>query len=453
MGEIFRINGALADNHEPVPHPDHYGADAPHPPIEMNGSAARYHAPPDEFDDFDDYDDPGEGDPAPSQGGEMDDDIPEDVLDEIAARMADQSRTPFKIIDADELLSTVAPAREWLVPHLIPMGDVTLVAGDGGTGKSTLGLQLATACIWGGRWLDRETKCRPALYLSAEDDARELHYRLARIAQHQAARSLAGLTLIDLAGNDAVLARFDRDGTLRATPLFEMIERLGAEIGIGCLILDAAADVFGGDENNRSQVRAFIRVLRGLALRLNAAIVLIAHPSVDGLRSGRGYSGSTHWNNGVRSRLSLSEAPSGDGEASDPDLRILTLAKANRARRGAQIEVRWDDGRFVLNGGATASPDGLSASRLAAATDDELFLALLTKLTAQGRPVSPNRSPSYAPTVFAKHPDAGGVSKARFERAMERLFGAKKIRVDQSGPASRRYSCIALIVEGGDAGE
>ena len=60
---------------------------------------------------------------------------------------------------------------------------------------------------------------------------------------------------------------------------------------------------------------------------LNAAVIILAHPSVDGIKTGRGYSGSTHWNNAVRSRLYFTTGPqTKDEEAgppSDPDTRLL----------------------------------------------------------------------------------------------------------------------------------
>jgi hypothetical protein len=91
---------------------------------------------------------------------------------------------------------------------------------------------------------------------------------------------------------------------------------------------------------------------------------------VDGIRSGRGYSGSTHWNNAARSRWIFTTPVGEDGKEKDPDLRLLELAKANRARRGQKIE---------LPGVSTGAND-LHA--------EQSFLELLDKLGAQGRRVT-----------------------------------------------------------------
>jgi hypothetical protein len=54
--------------------------------------------------------------------------------------------------------------------------------------------------------------------------------------------------------------------------------------------------------------------------------------------------------------------------------------------------------------------------------------------------VSPSRSPTYAPTQFAKHPEAlkAKVSSDAFEAAMERLFATAKIKVVTDGRASKQ---------------
>ncbi len=83
-----------------------------------------------------------------------------------------------------------------------------------------------------------------------------------------------------------MLAAPERDGVLRSTPLLHSVEvwvrRLKAEL----LVLDAAADLYGGEENSRAQVRTFIQLLRGIALRNDCAILLLSHPSVDGMKTG-----------------------------------------------------------------------------------------------------------------------------------------------------------------------
>jgi hypothetical protein len=72
---------------------------------------------------------------------------------------------------------------------------------------------------------------------------------------------------------------------------------------------------------------------------------------------------------------------------------------------------------------------------------DALFLKLLTALCAQGRALSPNPSPAYAPRVFETHADAGGTKAKAF--ANYRLLAADMIHVAESDPPSKRRSQLA----------
>ncbi|MDZ7907130.1 MAG: AAA family ATPase [Gemmobacter sp.] len=117
------------------------------------------------------------------------------------------------------------PERQWLVPELVPCRSVTLLYGDGGTGKSLLALQLAACVATGRRWLGRDTAAGKAVFLSAEDEKDELHRRLADIARHEAIElaDMDKLTLRSLAGEDAILAR--QEGP--SAPLAELCLNLG----------------------------------------------------------------------------------------------------------------------------------------------------------------------------------------------------------------------------------
>ena len=194
------------------------------------------------------------------------------------------AETPYKrlaVHEAEDLLSQPRPHLEWLVEGWLPANDVTLLGADGGTGKTTLGLQLGHSCLIGAsHWLERPIKSGPALYLSAEEPLKELQRRLGEVADRVAGgcQSPKQFGLISCADQDAVLAHFDRTGTIQPTLLYRDLREQVLDRGVRFLGLDAAADVFGGNENDRGQVRTFVRLLRGLALEAGCAILLLAHP-------------------------------------------------------------------------------------------------------------------------------------------------------------------------------
>jgi RecA-family ATPase len=355
--------------------------------------------------------------------------------------LEDAAPRASRFFPASEWSGKSVPPREWLVRDLVPSRTVTLLGGDGGTGKSLLALQLAYAVATGGAWLGRRVAGGGALFISAEDDEAELHRRLADVVQASGGSfdDLDRLTLRSLAGEDALLAMLDRiGGVLLASALFREIEKRIAEENPAVAIFDTLADLFPGNENDRAQARQFVGLLRGLAIRRHCAVLLLAHPSLSGLNSGTGTSGSTAWNNSVRSRLYLERVVQ-DGYEANPDARILRTMKANHARTGGEISVTWRDGVFV----ADAQETGLD--RMAAtAKAERVFLRLLGVLTAQGRRVNTGGGQTYAPSVFASHPEAEGVSKRAFRSAMEALLASGKITVAEDGPPSKRRQFLTL---------
>ncbi|MEM6410693.1 MAG: AAA family ATPase [Pseudomonadota bacterium] len=329
------------------------------------------------------------------------------------------------------------PPRTWVVPDLIPSRTVTLLGGDGGTGKSLIALQLAVAVASGAPWLGLSAVDGPALFMSAEDDVDELHRRLHAIctADGIGMSTLDDLTVRSLAGHDALLVVEYERSLHPAETLRELRDVLGRERP-ALVCLDTLADLYPSNENDRAKVRQFTSILRGLALEFDCAIVLLAHPSLTGLNSGSGLSGSTAWNNSVRSRLYL-ERVAEDGVELDHDLRRLTNKKSNHGRLGIELILRYSGGVFV----AETDQGGLDRAA-SQAKADRVFLKLLDEFTVQGRKVNHAGGSTYAPKVFAEHPGSERMTKRTLAAAMNRLLAAEHIRVEVEGPPSKKRSFL-----------
>ncbi len=89
---------------------------------------------------------------------------------------------PFSVVSALE--GVLVPERRWLVRDWIPQGQVTLLGGDGGVGKSLLAQQLMTALALGRDWLGLPVMPRKVFGLFCEDDEDELHRRQELINVH-----------------------------------------------------------------------------------------------------------------------------------------------------------------------------------------------------------------------------------------------------------------------------
>ena len=179
------------------------------------------------------------------------------------------------------------PPRDWTVRDMIPARTVTILSGDGAAGKTTIALQLCAARALKQMWLGTLPMPGRSLYLSAEDDADELHRRFDQIRTHYGAQfsELSDVRLIDLVGKDAVLDVPTRNGTIRPTRLYSSIMEQVCTFGASLLVVDAVADAFGGNENDRAQVRQFVNLLRRLG-REHACTILALAPAAP-LRCGR----------------------------------------------------------------------------------------------------------------------------------------------------------------------
>jgi hypothetical protein len=336
--------------------------------------------------------------------------------------------TPPPIWDLDQLLTEGPPPEpSWLVLGLVPADNVTLISGDGGLGKSNLIMQLAHCVRGGGFWMGRQCKKGAVIYVSAEETRREMHYRFARIAKRIV---LTGkdpdfqIKLVGLAEEEDTDVAMIEDGRVVGTPLMDWIEKQVAEIEAVLLVLDAAADVHGNiNEILRRDVRGFIALLRRrFAHKHGCAVVLIAHPSVDGLKTGRGTSGSTHWRNSVRAVGLLEE----NGE--DDETRIFRWPKINNGPRNLAFVLRWSDGVFAIDDPNSAAAREVKTRHMT------IFRDLFKRCNEDNRTLSDSKNAAnYAPKVMMEMAKAEGMKEVKLnelEEAMQGLlFGTKELRV------------------------
>jgi RecA-family ATPase len=324
-----------------------------------------------------------------------------------------------------ELMATEPTPRRWLVNTVIPMAQVTLLSGDGGVGKSLLAIQLAISAASGCPWFgalavdqmvsaSRWFRLNGALVVACEDDAGELHRRVKAIGRSRGLEPsrLRGLALIPMAGEDARLISTDRQGVQTPTDFWQRVCHRVRLTRPKLMVLDTASHLFSGNENVRSEVTSFVQMLQGLAQDVGCAIVLLSHPSVAGMASGTGLSGSTGWNNSVRSRLYLKR----DGD--DPEVRILEQVKSNYGAVGESWRLVWREG-VLHQQDASSGPSNQERDH------DRVTLQCVENLNAQARRTSQFRFAGVASGMV----EAGKLSKRHLNAALERLLASGAVEI------------------------
>jgi hypothetical protein len=257
------------------------------------------------------------------------------------------------------LFSDTPPDREWIVPGWIAHGEVNSLYGGGATGKSLLAFQLCYSCAIGALWLGLETRRGSSLFVSCEDDWDELNRREVKIRAAMGVvlrAQIAGVHVWDRYGRENLLVAADVAGRLHPTNFLERVRLQVERLKPDLLILDTLADMFGGNEIDRAQVNGFVKTFLGGVIREQKAtghklaVLILAHPSVSGQTSGSGLSGSTAWDNAVRSRLYLTKDQDGSS-----DVRTLSRSKANyTGGDDGTLALIWQDGWFSRLGESDA---------------------------------------------------------------------------------------------------
>ena len=334
------------------------------------------------------------------------------------------------------------PERKWAIRDRVPLNQAGLFSGEGGTGKSIIELTKNVAHVAGRDWCGSLPEPGPAFYIGAEDEEDELWRRLAAIAEHYKVTFSelidGGLKVLCLLGQDATLcAPTGKSGKVEVTALYHQLYEAAGDIKPKNISIDTLSRAFAGNEIDRVQVYAFANHMQALAMAAGGSVTVLSHPSLAGINSGSGISGSTAWHGAFRFRQYLKGVKAETGEQPDTDIRQLEFKKNQYGPMSEPVVLRYQRGLFLPEAGMSSLD---RAARGQAA--EETFLALLARYEREGRNVNDRPTANgYAPAAFSKEKEAkaAGLRRSDLDDAMRRLFEAGKIHVEHYGPPSRRH--------------
>lgn len=367
---------------------------------------------------------------------------------------------PDHVVDANKMVGDLVPMdwgalqhtkpepAQWRYEGWLPEGTVTLLAANGGVGKSNVSLQLGVAMAHGVSLFGIPTAESRVLILSGEDEARTVHFRVSNICADMGVdiSTLAGrMAVYDLTKVDCVLWK-DGAPTERMQWLADVVVSMRANV----VIIDNASDVFAANENDRTEVRGFMRCLNLIAGETRAAVMLLAHVDKASARGGAGldtnttFSGSTAWNNSARSRWAMVR----DGQSV-----VMRHEKCNFGALQEELRLEFDNEAKVFKRFGTI-PGQAAAAALVRNTQRAAILRLIGRAANAGMTLSMrSNAPRYNIYNQLKNEDEfpQQITRKDFFRLLRDLENERLIAEQDYKKSNREIGQRVVLTDAGSA--
>lgn len=209
---------------------------------------------------------------------------PDGILDglanlEIEAPAERTPDHPYHVITATELCDRPLPG--YWIKHVLPKGEVAVVYGESGSGKSFFVLDLVMAVARGEPWREHRVHKGSVVYLAAEGQG-AFNKRVKAYALYH-----------DLKLEDVPMGFIMAAPNLREqSHAVALIEQIKAHGPVDIVVVDTLAQVMpGGDENSSEAMGNVLRNCKLLHKQTGALVLLVHHSGKDPTKGARGWSG------------------------------------------------------------------------------------------------------------------------------------------------------------------
>ena len=261
------------------------------------------------------------------------------------------------------------PPQEWVVDSFIPKGYPTILAADGGSGKSFLALHLAACVATGSPFLGLSTVRGNVLYLDFELQDVDQQRRLSKV--------LAGMGLDqDHSSLEERLFHYSPTESLSDSDLHDSMRDVVQFYEVELVVLDSLSFSLGGDATDQETV---IRAFREMS-SWDTTILCIDHIAANArfdMSKARPF-GSTFKRNYARASYTLAPVDGGG--------RMLRCDKSNFGPEGDLIcfdQTHTDDGRVLFE--VIGLTDDAMAGAYAHMKAHEITLAAVEDIFSSGK--------------------------------------------------------------------
>jgi hypothetical protein len=209
----------------------------------------------------------------------------------------------------------------WLWKGYLPLGKLTLLAGAGGTGKSTLAFSLASIVTRAGTWPDGTLCTTPpgnVIIWSSEDDfADTIKPRMMAVNADESRYGFVDGTVDEYGIADTFDAARDMD---------KLRDAVNAINGVRLMIIDPIVTAVTGDMHKANDVRRGLQTIVDFAAEMNCAVLGITH-----FAKGTAGKNSAERVIGSRAFAALARMVLVAAKEEDSDRRVFTRAKSNNS--------------------------------------------------------------------------------------------------------------------------
>ena len=224
----------------------------------------------------------------PSVEGDYNDLHQKEGLDVVRNEILDNG-LPLKQFNVKFLKGEI-PKREWLVENFIELGKPGIMASIGGIGKSMLALDLCLKVAHGsGSWLGNEiVNSGSAVYLSAEDDAQELHRRVDALDKQgkrfEGLNEVYALPIPSLKERLIVLGDNSSQGLHTTTQADELITALESINNLKLVVIDPVQSFVSASISSSNEAgQMYASFCANISARLGVTTLSIHHMNKAGL--------------------------------------------------------------------------------------------------------------------------------------------------------------------------
>lgn len=198
----------------------------------------------------------------------------------------------------------------------IPRKTVSIFSAGGGTGKTSLLLQLSMHYLY-------ENPTKKAFCWLSEDPLGLTKYRLNRIIGGLFQKGMETLHRLMLSDDLTFPVLLEQNRVLTINALFYKMKTLLRDYDL--IILDPLIAFFGGDENNNSHAKLFMQLFTKWAGESDKTIIFIHHSTKNTSQS----RGASAFTDAARAVYEIEKIKDDEGKEKDTTFRRVTLTKDN----------------------------------------------------------------------------------------------------------------------------